>query len=271
MRIRAEGQISRGGAEGESAVEGTQSESQTEQYSLAKILGIWAAAALPMGALAWVVAPWLAGLLDGPVPMARALLSCLTVGLIWQFVLVMVLVYRERGSLRWPVLKDALWLRSPRSPRTGRVGGRLWLVLIPCLLLFGVQEFIPSFPPATGHDLPAFIESDAAAAFFSGNWVWYAHIAVQVVFVSALGEELLFRGLLLPRMRGVFGRGDFVANGVLFAFYHLHMPWVIPATLLDIFALSYPSRRYRSALIGIAVHSAQSVVVLVLILPLVLR
>src|SRR5215216_2008311 len=96
------------------------------QYSLAQILAVWAAAALPLGA----------GQLDGPVPLIRTLLALLTVGLMWQFVLVVVLVYRERGSLRWSVLKDALWLHSPRSPRTGRVGGRLWLVVIPFVLLF---------------------------------------------------------------------------------------------------------------------------------------
>jgi hypothetical protein len=67
------------------------SEGRTEQYSLAKILGIWAAAALPMAALAWVVAPLVAGRLDGPLALPRALLGLLTVGLIWQFVLVMVL------------------------------------------------------------------------------------------------------------------------------------------------------------------------------------
>ena len=55
--MRAEGQIARGGAERESTVEGPPSESQSEQYSLAKILGIWAAAALPMGLLAWVIGP----------------------------------------------------------------------------------------------------------------------------------------------------------------------------------------------------------------------
>jgi hypothetical protein len=116
----------------------------TVQYSLAKIVGIWAAAALPMAALAWVVAPWVADRLDGPLALPRALLALLTVGLIWQFVLVMILVYRERGSLRWPVLKDALWLHSPRSPTTGRVGGRLWLVLIPALLIFAAEGFIPT-------------------------------------------------------------------------------------------------------------------------------
>jgi membrane protease YdiL (CAAX protease family) len=196
----------------------------------------------------------------------------LTVGLIWQFGLVLIMVYRERGSVRWPVLKDALWLQAPRSPRTGRVGGWLWLVLIPCVLIFFGEEFIPSFPPVAGHDFAAFAESGAGAAFLAGNWLWYALIAVEVVFNTVLGEELLFRGLLLPRMRGAFGRWDWVANGFLFALYHLHMPWVIPATLLgDTFALAYPSRRYRSALIGIIVHSSQSVLVLALTLTVVFQ
>ena len=96
MKMRAEGQSARG-AEGESTVRGPPSESLSEQYSLAKILGVWAAAALPMAALAWVVAPLVAGRLDGPVPLTRALLALLTLGLIWQFVLVVVLV-TESGA-----------------------------------------------------------------------------------------------------------------------------------------------------------------------------
>jgi len=225
-----------------------------------------------MAALAWVVAPLVAGRLDGPVPMARALLALLTVGLIWQFVLVILLVHRERGSLRWSVLKDALWLHSPRSPRTGRVGGRLWLVIIPCVLIFWAEEFIPSFPPVASHDFGTFVQSEAGQAFMSGNWVWYAVQVVLAVFNTVLGEELLFRGLLLPRMQGAFGRWDWVANGFLFAFYHLHLPWVILPTLIgDTFALSYPSRRYRSAFIGIIVHSTQSVFILSAVLILVLQ
>jgi 2-isopropylmalate synthase len=45
----------------------------------------------------------------------------------------------------------------------------------------------------------------------------------------------------------------------------------IPASLVDTFALAYPSRRYRSALIGIIVHSTQSVFFLALLLAVVLR
>ena len=93
----------------------------------------------------------------------------------------------------------------------------------------------------------------------------------KTTFNTVVGEELLFRGFLLPRMKGVFGRRDWLANGLLFGIYHLHMPWAIPTALLDTFILAYPSKRYRSALIGIAVHSAQSLVLLGIVLSLVLK
>jgi hypothetical protein len=53
------------------------------QYSLAQILAVWAAAAIPMAVLAWVVAPLLGALLAGDEPFARALVLCLTAGVIW--------------------------------------------------------------------------------------------------------------------------------------------------------------------------------------------
>jgi membrane protease YdiL (CAAX protease family) len=243
------------------------------QYRRRAILAVWAAAALPMAALAWLVAPAVADRLtgEGYVPMVKAMSVCLMVGLIWQFMLVMALVHHEQRSLRWSTLREALWLRSPRSPRSGRTGGRIWLVLIPLVLAFAVANlFIPTFGAPDSRDLGSFIGSDAGQSFFSGNWSWFAVTVVLWVFNSALGEELLFRGFLLPRMNGAFGRGDWVANGVLFAAYHLHVPWSIPASLLDMFTLSYPTKRYQSAWIGIAVHSSQSVFIGAIVLALVL-
>jgi membrane protease YdiL (CAAX protease family) len=249
-------------------------EVEIPQYSVLAIVAVWAAAALPMAALAWLAAPALAVRLsgEGNVPIGKALLICLTVGLIWQFVLVVALVWREQHSLRWAVLRDALWLRSPRSPRSGRIGGRVWLILIPLIVAFAVvPELVPAIPSPENRDFGAFLESAAGQSFMSGNWAWFGLMVVLWVFNTVLGEELLFRGFLLPRMNGVFGRGDWVANGILFAAYHLHVPWVIVETLLvDTFIVSYPTKRYRSAWIGIAVHSAQSVVFAALVLTLVL-
>jgi membrane protease YdiL (CAAX protease family) len=79
---------------------------------------------------------------------------------------------------------------------------------------------------------------------------------INAVFNTFLGEEFLFRGVLLPKMEGVFGRGSWVANGVLFGFYHVHQPWGIP----------------NSALTGVlyTLHSAQSVFTAFLVLGVVL-
>ena len=240
------------------------------QLGLRGIIGVWAAAALPMGLLAWVVSPLLADQLSGPNALVRALLVTLTGGLIWQFVLVMILVRREQGTLRPSVLRDALWLRAPRSPRTGRRGGLVWLVLLPLILAFGAEELIPALPHPAGRDFGDFLSSHAGHTFLAGAWGWFAVMVVLWVFNTVLGEELLFRGYLLPRMNGVFGRKDWLANGVLFALYHLHEPWVIPAPLL-VPVEAYAAKRYRSALVSIAVHSVQSVFLFGIVLSLVLK
>jgi membrane protease YdiL (CAAX protease family) len=224
-----------------------------------------------MGVLAWIVAPWLRDQLGGDEPLAQALLICITAGLIWQFVLVLILVRRELGGLEWSRVRDALWLRPPRDPKTGRVGGRVWWWALLFVVLAAVWALVPSIPGPEPRDFADFLDSDRGESFFRGAWGWWAVVVVFAVFNTVLGEELLFRGLLLPRMQGAFGRGDWVANGVLFALYHVHVPWVIPTTLVEgIFLEAYPTRRFQSAWMGIIVHSIQSVFVIIFVLTLVL-
>ena len=238
------------------------------QYSRKGILAIWAAAALPMGALSWIVAPAIADG-SGMESLLKPLVACLTAGLVWQFVLVMALVGYEQRSLRWSRLREALWLRAPRSPRTGRAGGRIWLLVIPLALATALEEMI-SIPAPLSRNFGEFLSSDAGKAMFDGSWGLFGLFVTMSVFNTVLGEELLFRGLLLPRMRDAFGKRDWLANGLLFACYHLHMPWAIPASLLDPFIYAYPAKRYQSASLSIAVHSAQSVLIGLLVLSIVI-
>jgi uncharacterized protein len=177
------------------------SEVEIPQYRRRAILAIWAAAALPMAALAWLVAPAVADRLsgEGNLPMVKALLLCLTVGLIWQFVLVIILIWREQRTLRWSRIRDALWLRSPRSPRSGRRGGRVWLVAIPLMVGYAAVPFVlPSPPSPKARDMGLFLESDVGQSFMSGNWLWFGLLVVLWVFNTVLGEELLFRGFFCP-------------------------------------------------------------------------
>lgn len=233
-------------------------EAAIPQYSKAGVLGVWSAAALPMGVLAWVVAPAVAG--DGR-QFAPVLIGCLTAGLVWQFVLTLLL---NGFSLR------GLWLQRPSTP-DGRRGGRLWLWILPFVLGFGLLQLVPvDLPTVASHDFGTFLATDEARTLLRGNWGLFAVIVVMMTFNTVLGEELLFRGLLLPRMRAAFGRADWVANGVLMGAYHLHQPWSIPTSMVAGLLMAYPTRRFRSAWMGIIVHSTQSAFLTIMIFTLVL-
>jgi membrane protease YdiL (CAAX protease family) len=260
-------------------------EKTTAQYSLAKILGIWAAAAVPMAILGWIVAPALApDITSDPIGAAFTRVGLLTLGLIWQFVLSMIIVYREEGDLRWATVRRRLRLNTPRDPETGEPRARLWVWVVPLLVLVAVLDvalaptieslwvsLFPFLAEPPAFDFGTALGLPEVQAQLVGNWAFLALFAVSALFNTVLGEEFLFRGVLLPKMNGVFGRWDWVANGVLFGVYHLHQPWgILTAIISGVFLLALPARRFRSTWMSIIVHSGQSVFFLFLILGLVL-
>ena len=73
-------------------------------------------------------------------------------------------------------------------------------------------EALPIDPAGSiPRDLPKFISTHRAEHFYRGAWGWFA-LTVLVALLAPLVEELFFRGLLLPRMRAAFGKGDWVAH-----------------------------------------------------------
>jgi membrane protease YdiL (CAAX protease family) len=262
-------------------------ERRTEQYSLAKILGIWALAAIPMGILGWmgwIVSPLLAsnfGLDTLGVFVTRLVL--LTLGLVWLFVLSMIIVRQEEGDLRWVTVKRRLRLNAPREPSTGQPRARLWLWVVPFLGAIVVVELVlrssiqsawvsvfPFLAEPQGYGFDVIFESQEILARLEGAWWFLALYVISAVFNTILGEEFLFRGVLLPKMEGVFGRWSWVANGVLFGFYHVHLPWGILDNILTGLLYTYPAYRYRSTWMAIILHSAQSVYFTFLVLGVVL-
>jgi membrane protease YdiL (CAAX protease family) len=252
---------------------------QERQYSLTKILAIWAAAVVPMVVLGWVVAPLIGDSVDLGVgdhnreAVTRA--GLLTIGLIWQFVLCMAIIFREEGDLRWSTIRRRCWLNAPRDPRTGQSNSRFWWWLVPLILVYvalqGAPLDLPFIDEPAKYSFQTLMDSEDRKADLEGAWHVLGLFLVLGVFNTILGEELLFRGILLPRMRGVFGKRDWIANGVLFGLYHLHQPWgIVKSTIDGIFCLAWPSRRFRSAWMGIIVHSSQTLFFVFIALGLVL-
>jgi membrane protease YdiL (CAAX protease family) len=104
-----------------------------------------------------------------------------------------------------------------------------------------------------------------------GAWWFFGLTAATAVFNALLGEEFLFRGVLLPKMEGVFGKWSWAANGLLFGLYHIHQPWGIAGNVISgAFFLAFPSYRFRSTWMAVIVHSAQSFYFGFLVLAIVL-
>lgn len=257
------------------------STSATNQYTLWQILGIWLAAGAPMWLLGWAAYPALSA---GLAPLDAGLLrmKLFTGGLVWQFVLAMIILYREEGNIRLGTVSRRFWLNHPKSAHSGETKKALWWRLIPLILLAAALEIglrstlvdvwtgiFPFFAEPEGYDMAAMFTPEMRAQLV-GAWGLLALFFVSALFNTVLGEELLFRGVLLPKMEGVFGKWDWAANGVLFSFYHLHQPWGILATLPADLILAFSGKRFRNNWFPIIIHSGQSVFFLILILGVVL-
>jgi CAAX protease family protein len=255
------------------------------QYSLGKILLIWALAAVPMGIIGWIVFPALSPDFESdPLGAGVVRVVLITIGLIWLFTLSMIIVRQEEGDLRWSTVKRRLRLNAPRDPKTGETRRRLWLWLIPFLIAIVVWELalkssldeqwvsiFPIFAEPPGFGLSGALQDQALLDRLVGAWWFLGLFVVNQIFNTILGEEFLFRGVLLPKMEGAFGRWSWAANGAMHGVYHLHQPWGIPGSIVScMFLYAFPSWRWRSTWMGVIVHSAQSVFFAFLILGVVL-
>jgi membrane protease YdiL (CAAX protease family) len=247
-------------------------ESQTDddsQYTLTKILTIWAAVAVPMPIMAFWLAPAVAARSTmHPLVMIWLLMIA---GMIWQFILSVWLLYRELDAFTWTAICDRIWLKKPSDPKTGKTSFKYFWWLIPAFGFYAVIELTPVvniigrliLVPFPGLDaLPKLDLADLATEQFVGAWWLMAVALVSCVFNYFLGEELLFRGILLPKMRGVFGKWDWVANSALFALYHLHRPVQMLGFVVGGLAWCLPSRHFRSIWFAIILHGIEGIFLL---------
>ena len=162
-----------------------------EQYSLGRILGIWALAAIPMGVLSWIIFPALSpNSTSDPLGVGVTRIVLLTIGLIWQFVLCLIIVRQEEGDLRWEIIKRRLRLTTPRDPKSGEPRRRLWLWVIPFLIAIVVSELFlmsyvnglwasifPFFAEPAGYSMGAVFGSQEILNRLVGAW-WFLGLYV---------------------------------------------------------------------------------------------
>jgi membrane protease YdiL (CAAX protease family) len=211
------------------------------QYSLPKILFMFAWPAAWFMFLIWVARPLIFGTPPpGQFMSTWVIYGIATLGNAAELIVALVVLRREGYKLTIRDLRDRARFRWPR-------GWRKWGLVLVAVAVYAVSillgpldealatvpGFIPPawWPPMTNPT----VEIAAAEDLFpditlAGNYLFLAVFVVYGIVFNIIGEELYYRSVLLPKMRGVFGKWDWVANGLLFALKHVYLRWDVWAS-----------------------------------------
>lgn len=245
-----------------------------KQYSLLKILTIWLCSVIPMPILAFVVTPLLIPKFD--IHPGIVFWYCMIIGMMWQFVLSIVILRIDGYPINKETFKTRLRFTKPTSPKTGKRSYKLLLWFIPFIILSGALQLIrvPNIETMVFpfiKSLPQYDMGELATPEYKGAWWILGVVLISSLFNYILGEEFLYRGILLPKMKGVFGKWDWFANGILFGFYHLHKPQMfIRSALITGFLFAFPARKFKSSWMSVIIHGAEGVFIMFLVLGIIL-
>lgn len=241
--------------------------SDDSQYSLLKIMTIWAVVSIPIPIFLFAIAPMLTARSD--IHPGLLIWYIGISAMAWQFVVSVFLLWQELDEFTWSAIKTRIWLNKPSDPKTGAKSYKMFYWLIPAFSFILVVELsplgdmldqiIPSIFPSLDVD-GTHIESLFVPELVGAWWLFGVAI-LSNIFNYFLGEELLFRGILLPKMRGAFGKWDWIANAVLFALYHLDRPQNMIKIAVASLAYNWTSKRFQSIWFAIILHGVEMIFV----------
>jgi membrane protease YdiL (CAAX protease family) len=183
-----------------------------------------------------------------------------------------------RGSYAWT------WSALRERFRLGRMDREDWLWAAGLLIFAGatylplrsvalrlvgqgaipLPESIPqALDPRTRHPVEW-----SMGGWVKGNWP-LALISLSALFFNVFGEELWWRGYILPRQEAAHGRFAWVFHGLLWTLFHAFKYWEFAALLPTCLAFGYVAQRRRSTWPGIVAHAAlnglESIYILLLV------
>jgi len=235
------------------------------QYSLPKILFMFAWPAAWFMFLIWVARPLIFGTPPpGQFMSTWVIYGIATLGNAAELIVALVVLRREGYKLTIRDLRDRARFRWPR-------GWRKWGLVLVAVAVYAVSillgpldealatvpGFIPPawWPPMTNPT----VEIAAAEDLFpditlAGNYLFLAVFVVYGIVFNIIGEELYYRSVLLPKMRGVFGKWDWVANGILFELKHVYTRWLWPSGVFSSLAFALLGGAVGSVWLSMLLH-----------------
>lgn len=142
----------------------------------------------------------------------------------------------QRLRFRKITKKDILW----------SIGGLILVGIISGIIMKGLELVIGKFDHS-----PAFMSFEPLT---KGRY-WLLLVWFPYWILNILGEEILWRGVMLPRQEIAFGKYAWVIHGFGWGLFHIAFGWQLIITLIPlIFIQSYVVQRTKNSWIGVIMH-----------------
>jgi membrane protease YdiL (CAAX protease family) len=216
----------------------------TPPITFAASAAIFGVFSLLLGLTVWSVIPWLRDAF-GISPIIGWYVSGTAFVLVPMLVYGCLMAWRELPTRSFDWLRKRLRLNAlNRGDVIWSIGGLAIIATATAAILALARTIDPTFRPS-----PWFLlEAPGWHASVFAAWI--------PLFVSnILGEELCWRGYLLPRQEAALGRMAWLPNGILWCLFHWSFGWpimvmLLPTTLL----LPWIVQRRRNTTVGIVIH-----------------
>jgi len=164
---------------------------------------------------------------------AFAVLSITTLGYLFEFFLALNIFRKEGYALRLRALKERINWRWPR-------GWKNWgIILILFVVGFGISQLLqpmstaiasvlppPDWFPASQHPFKEVnsLEDALPGVVFKGNYLFLLLVLFSGT-MNIVGEDLYYRGALIPKLHGLFGKWAWLAGGIIWPLKHIYVWW----------------------------------------------
>jgi membrane protease YdiL (CAAX protease family) len=125
------------------------------------------------------------------------------------------------------------------------------------LLALGTREWIAEYIP-----VPDWYR-DSGGSIEGMYWLIWARLGLLVL--NVMGEEILWRGLILPRQEAAHGRWAWLIHGVQWTLYHAWKPWELLMLLPGCIAYAILGQWTKSTTPGIVIHFAFNGIAVVIV------
>ncbi len=169
-------------------------------------------------------------------------------GIFAPLIITGILMLKSEGY----TLSKTTWIQRLRFRKITRndliwsIAGLVLVGVLSGLIMKGMELVIGNFDHS-----PSFMSFEPLT---KGRY-WLLIIWAPYWILNILGEEFLWRGVMLPRQEVAFGKHAWVIHGFGWGLFHVAFGWQLIITLIPlIFIQSYIVQRTKNSWIGVIMH-----------------